>query len=58
MQEECTKADEEVKGSIKRDKRDYTDNSVSQAEEASVYVYTVTKKFAGKFQKKDKDKTH
>nr|KAG5705732.1 hypothetical protein BaRGS_027391 [Batillaria attramentaria] len=59
-QEEYTAADREVKKrSTRKDKRDYTDNLASQAEEAAGQgnlkdLYQVTKKLAGKFQQTDK----
>ena len=58
-QEEYTAVDREVKRSIKKDKRGYTDYLARQAETAAGQgnlrdLYLVTKKLTGKFQQTDK----
>ena len=58
-QEEYTAVDREVKRSIKKDKRDYTDDLARQAETAAGQgnlrdLDLVTKKLTGKFQQTDK----
>ena len=57
--EEYTAVDREVKRSIKKDKRDYTDDLARQAETAAGQgnlrdLYLVTMKLMGKFQQTDK----
>ena len=58
-QEEYKMANKEVKGSIKKDKRDFIDDLACQAEQAAGQgnlkeLYLVTRRLAGKFQHTDK----
>ena len=58
-QEEYTAVDREIKRSIKKDKRDYINDLVRQAETGAGQgnlrdLYLVTKKLTGKFQQTDK----
>ena len=58
-QDEYTAVDREVKRSIKKDKRDYINDLVRQAETAAGQrnlrdLYLVIKKLTGKFQQTDK----